>query len=392
MLMKTLIHNIDILPADGPRIDRGALVVENGRIAEISGAVPSLNADRDIDGRGLLAVPGFVDLHIQGGGGACVMDGTAAAIDTICRTHARHGTTGLLLTPIPDLTDDYRNLRVINEKIKTGTPGARILGVHLEGPFLNPAYTGAFTGREFTEPSLKLLEKYLVCCGAENVRMMTIAPELPGAFTVIEELVRLGMIASLGHTHATYAEARQGFDLGATHVTHFFNAMRPFHHREPGLIGAALLDSRVSLQLVCDGFHLHPAALNLAVQATAFPRLNLITDAMRCADLPDGAYQSFGKSITLRDHKVSLADGTIAGSALTMEQAVQNMRRISGLPLAEVLKMASFYPAQTIGLAQRTGSLAPGKDADVVLLDQDGNVQLTMVAGEVVYADNRFNA
>jgi N-acetylglucosamine-6-phosphate deacetylase len=217
--------------------------------------------------------------------------------------------------------------------------------------------------------------------------MMTIAPELPGAPEVIEELVRNHIIASVGHTDGTFDQVRAAFDRGASHVTHMFNAMRGFHHREPGAVGAALRDPRPSLQVIADGYHLHPETISLLVQNKPLPRINLITDAMRCADMPDGCtYQSFGHTVTVQKGRVSLEDGTLAGSTLTMKKAVQNMRAFTGLPLGEVIRMASLYPAETIGLAGCKGSLAVGKDADIVLLDPNLEVKLTMVAGTVAYS------
>ena len=371
MTDQTVISHLTVLLENGDQLPGHHIAVAGGRITGLEPGPPPPGTNV-IDGRGLLAVPGFIDLHIQGAGGGCVMDGKPGSIDTICRTFAQHGTTGFLLTPIPAAEDDYRNLRVIRERIQAGPPGTRILGIHLEGPFLNLEYKGGFTGKQFQAPSLNLLGKYLEVCGPENVKMMTIAPELPGAPEVIEELVRNHIIASVGHTDGTFDQVRAAFDRGASHVTHMFNAMRGFHHREPGAVGAALRDPRPSLQVIADGYHLHPETISLLVQNKPLPRINLITDAMRCADMPDGCtYQSFGHTVTVQKGRVSLEDGTLAGSTLTMEKAVKNMRAFTGLPLGEAIRMASLYPAETIGLAGCKGSLAVGKDADIVLLDSN---------------------
>ncbi len=383
------LRNVRLITPDG--LSGGyEISIEGSRIVSLEKPdkiYPEALDETVIDCKGLIASPGFIDVHIQGGGGSCVMDGTCEAIDVICETHARYGTTGLLLTPIPDKEGDYKNLRTISEAIDTGTDGASILGIHLEGPFINPKMKGGFSLKHIEKPSVDLFKKYEEACG-DRIRLCTIAPELEGSDEVIDYMVSEGVVVSIGHTDASYGQVKEAVSKGVSHVTHLFNAMRPFHHREPGVVGGSLLMDELTVQIIADGIHIHPAGVDLAVRAKGTERIVLITDAVKPLDMPEGRYPSFGYNVIVKDGSVRLEDGTLSGSLLSMNRAVSNTCNFAGLTLWESVNMASLNPARVMRLSDRKGSIEPGKDADIVLLDDDFNVHLTMVEGKIVFSSD----
>jgi N-acetylglucosamine-6-phosphate deacetylase len=260
--------------------------------------------------------------------------------------------------------------------------GAAILGIHLEGPYLCDAHRGAQDPRHLRAPDLGELDRLL---DAGPVRLVTLAPELPGALAAIERLVDAGVVAAVGHTGATYDQAAAAFDAGATHAAHLFNGMRAFHHREPGVIGAALDRPDVVCELICDGLHAHPAAMRLAHRVKGAGGAVLITDAMQATGLGDGRYRIGDLPVVVRDGRAELADsGTLAGSTLTMGAAVRNAVRLMGISLPDAIRMAAATPARVLGLEHRKGMLAPGRDADLVVLEDDLAVRATMVGGRWV--------
>jgi N-acetylglucosamine-6-phosphate deacetylase len=264
--------------------------------------------------------------------------------------------------------------------------GAKPLGIHLEGPFIHPERLGGFGKQYLQPPSVELFKQYQAAAKG-HIKMVTLAPELEGIEAVIRHLVEERIVVSAGHTMATYEEMVRAIDLGVSHVTHMYNAMSPFTHRSPGVVGAALLDPDVSLQIIADGAHLHPATVKLTVEQAGVDRIALITDAMHMLGLSDGHYSSFGHEVELRMGQVQLADGTLAGSVLTMNHAVRNAMQFAEIPLHEAVRMATIVPATILGIHNRKGSLEAGKDADIVLMDEAFNVHLTMVEGEIVYQD-----
>jgi N-acetylglucosamine-6-phosphate deacetylase len=254
--------------------------------------------------------------------------------------------------------------------------------VHLEGPWLNPEQAGGQRVQFLRPPDLAELEALV---GLAPVRWATVAPELPGADVLVRRMKGLGLVVAAGHTAASYAQMQRAVEWGVDHCTHFFNAMSGFHHREPGVVGAGLLLPGLSLELIADGIHVHPAALRLAYETRGQQRLVLVTDAVECAGEAEGIHGVDGRTLVVRDGSIRLAGGTLAGSALTMNRAVALMVQQVGVPLAEALAMATLVPARRLGLAGRKGTLAPGKDADLVVLDGQFQVRLTAVRGRVVY-------
>jgi len=384
---RTVLKGGDIVLFDGV-MRGGVVVVENGKIGSVcheSEFVP-LENDSVIDCGGHFVSPGFIDLHNQGGGGFTVMDGSWEHVSGMCRVHAEHGTTGLLLTPLVE-DETFRGLLPrLAGTVGKDTGGAAVLGIHAEGPFLNPKRLGCMPRNAVREPDPGLLDEILELCGGKLVEM-TVAPEMPGAPEIILKLAREGVVPSLGHSDATLEDVLRAVDHGASHVTHFFNAMRPMNHREPGLAGAALYSTELSVEVIADGFHIHPWILGLVVQNKGIRLTCLITDAMPVMGLEDGEHFSLGQRVKLENGRLSLAGdpSVLAGSVLSMDRAVANMVNMVGLSLADAVAMASAAPAAVLGIEDRKGRLEEGFDADIAVLDRRYETRLTMVEGRIVF-------
>ncbi len=359
----------------------GEITVADGRIAAVQAG--ARGAGEVLDFGSWWLVPGFIDGHVHGGGGAQFNTTDPDEIDRAARFHARHGTTGLLATTVAAPLDELcAAVAAIAERARAPSlPGAEILGVHLEGPFLSTERPGAMDPEVFLDPDPAALERLLEA-GAGTVRMMTIAPEPPGALALIQRLSEAGVIASLGHTDATFEEAEEALGAGARAVTHLFNAMRPLHHREPGVLGAALDLGEVSCELICDGVHVAPAVARMVHRLKGTAGVRLVTDAIQAAGMPDGHYRLGAAAVEVRDGRATLAGGeSIAGSTLTMDAALRNAVSFLNVTVEEAVLMASTNPARLLGLGQRKGSIAAGMDADLVLLDEELRVRGTMVSG-----------
>ncbi len=342
--------------------------------------------DRIIDCADRFVCPGFIDLHNQGGGGFTVMSGDPGDIAGMCRFHAGHGTTGLLLTPVVERYAYRALLPELAAQAGKDTGGAAVLGIHAEGPFVNPARAGFMPLTGIADPDPAIADELLDLCG-DALAEVTIAPELPGALGLVQRFARADVIVSLGHSDADLATTLRAIDHGASHVTHLYNAMRPFHHREPGLIGAALYSPELTVEVIPDGFHVHPWVLGFTVQNKGVHRTCLITDAMSPAGLQDGEHTTMGQHVRLLDGRLSAADNhdVLAGSVLTMDRAVAAMINSVGIGISEAVAMASATPAAVLGLDHRKGRLAPGFDADIAILDRTWRTVATIVGGTVLY-------
>lgn len=385
-------------------LEGGALVLIDGRIAyagpedclppEIvppGGAPVSLRDCVRYGAEGRWLFPGFVDVHVHGGGGADTMDASLDALRTIARVHGAHGTTSLLATTT---TEAHERLmaaaRVVRQAMtlsgEPDWPGARIAGLHLEGPYVNPRRAGAQNPAFMRPPDLAELGE-LVAALEEGFRLITLAPELPGAGEAIAFLRRCGVTVSMGHTDASLEEAAHALELGVTHVTHTYNAMRPLHHRDPGVVGAALLSGPgVRCEVIADGIHVHPGAIKALWRLKGTAGLCLVTDAIAAAGMPEGRYALGRLDVIVQGRECRLQDGTLAGSVLTMDRAVGFMVREVGVPVHEAAAMAALNPARSVGLDARKGSLRVGKDADVAVLDADFRTVATFVGGRAVFA------
>lgn len=366
-----------------------AIVVEKGRIREIVNkeelSTATLIGAEVIEGKDKYIVPGYINIHVHGGGGSDVMDGNYEAIKQIAITHSRFGTTAFLPTTMTmDKNKIIRSLRSIHEAKLVGTGGAEILGVNLEGPYINPEKKGAQREIDIREPSIKEFAEFNKASG-NLIRLVTVAPEMLGAIEFIKYLHKQRIIASIGHSNATYVQTKAGIKAGLSHVTHTFNAMRGLHHREPGVVGAALTSPELTLEIIADGIHIHPIVLKIITQIREDEKIVLITDSMRATGIKEGTYDLGGQEVTVNKGQARLKNGTLAGSVLTMDKSVKNMVNKVDISLPKAIQMASFNPARSIGVENRKGSLEPGKDADIVILNKNLETELTIVAGKVVY-------
>jgi N-acetylglucosamine-6-phosphate deacetylase len=372
-----LIENAEIF-TPSRRIARGSILMRGGRSAALGPAARTRGARAGadiIDGRGLIAVPGFIDIHLHGGGGADFMDATPEAAARALRTHLRKGTTSavptLMTAPHADILAAIRAVRAAARS--TGRTEGRlpeILGLHLEGPYIAADKRGAQPLEAIRPFAAREMRAYIEEAGPLGVRIVTLAPEKPGAAALIAFLAARGIVASAGHSSATYAQAVAGLEAGIRHGTHLFNAMTGFFHREPGLAGALLLDDRASVEIIADGVHLHPAVVEAVLRLKPRGKVVLVTDATRRA----------GRG----SRPLLTADGKLYGSVITLDVALRNMVRWTGRPLTEILPMLTVNPARVLGIARRKGRLAVGADADVVLLDRGLNVRRVFLGGREV--------
>lgn len=375
-------------------VQRGALQVRDGRIARIVPMdqwVRPLEPDVAVyDVQGQALAPGFIDVHVHGGGGYDVMDGTQEALDGMSLFHASRGTTALLATTTTTGHEDIvRAIAAAGAACNRESAGADIVGIHLEGPFLNVARCGAQNPAHIREMDLPLLQQYWETAGG-HMRLITIAPEHPRAIESIRWLVERRVTVSAGHSDASYAIIKAAAEAGLSHVTHMFNGMRPLHHREPGVAGAALMLDSLAVELICDGHHVHPALVKYVWDTKPASQTLLITDSMSAAGLPDGDYQLGGLPVVKQGETIRLktadgSEGSLAGSGLTMEEAFRNFIGWTGATLAEALLPLSANPARQAGVDAWKGSLAPGKDADFILLQDGLRVGETWVRGQRVF-------
>ncbi|MFE0418957.1 N-acetylglucosamine-6-phosphate deacetylase [Streptomyces tendae] len=342
-------------------VDDGRVIVDGARIADT--APPQAEV---VDVSGHWVVPGFVDIHNHGGGGASFTGGTPEEILKGVETHRRHGTTTTVASTVTgDLDFLARRAGVLAELAQQGD----IAGIHFEGPFISPCRKGAHDEQLLREPDPAEVRK-LVDAAHGHAKMMTLATELPGGLDSVRLLVEHGVVAAVGHTDATYEQTVQAVDAGATVATHLFNAMPPVGHRAPGPITALLEDERITVELINDGTHLHPAALQLAFHHAGAARVAFITDAMDAAGFGDGRYRLGPMDVEVADGVARLVEGgSIAGSTLTLDRAFKRAVTVDRLPVGDVVAALSANPARLLGLDDRIGSLEPGKDADLVVLD-----------------------
>ncbi len=378
----------DIVTPDGV-LEGGALTVDDaGDIAEVGARRTTPARSGDIDAHGLLVLPGFVDMHVHGGGGADFMHGTPEAVRQVARTHARFGTTALLATTMTASRGDtdaaIRAARAVMEAGR-GEDEARVLGIHLEGPYICAAKRGAQPEAFVRPPDAGELTHWIALSG-QTVRQITLAPELPGAEAVIRLARSSGVIVSIGHTDATAADVGAAIAWGATRATHTFNAMRGLHHREPGTVGAVLARPEVVCEIIADGVHLDPLIVRLIVAAKGAAGTALITDAIEGAAMPDGEYALGGQAVIVRDGTAAFADGTLAGSVLTMNRAFRNVIGWAGVSPPDAARLSSGNAARQLGLGDRFGEIVPGRAADLAILHPDtGEVAWTLVGGRVAW-------
>jgi N-acetylglucosamine-6-phosphate deacetylase len=371
-------------------IQNPLLFIEEGLISAVSSRaeqeIPDHATVVDLteDLAGAILAPGFVDIHMHGGAGLDVMRALPAELPHLNKFLATHGVTGYFPTTVAAPLDQTcaaleRLADAIAAAPDANAAQARPLGIHLEGPFLSHKRRGVHPPEYLVEPTLEIFER-LWQAARGQVRMMTIAPELPGALEVIAEAARRKVCVSIGHSDAVLEAARAGVRAGARHATHTFNAMRPLDHRDPGILAEVLTDNQLTADIIADGIHVAPEVVQLFLQAKGVERAVLITDATAAAGMPDGTYQLGPIQVLVKDGKCTM-DGKLAGSVLTMDRAVRNVTRFAGWSLQDAVRAATLNPARAVGLAQRCGVLAPGVEANLVVLSPSGEVRQTFVRG-----------
>jgi N-acetylglucosamine-6-phosphate deacetylase len=389
MADRLLIHNARLFTPDHPGMT-GWLLAENGSIRAVGfGSTPDFSHDASVhslDAQGQMLLPGFIDLHVHGAMGHEAMDASPAGIEEMAQFYASHGVTSFLATTWTASRDALvKALEVVEEMQGRVRSGATLLGVHLEGPYLHPARCGAQDVRLIRRAER---EEALEFLNAGVIRLLALAPEFDENLWLIDECVRRGITVSAAHTTANYEQMQRAVEHGITHLTHSYNAMQPLGHRELGTIGAAMAFPQIRCELIADNIHVHPAAQKILVDVKTPSGVILVTDAIRAAGLPEGEHLLDERSVHIRDGAVRLPDGTLAGSVLTMERALQNVCAATGRPLTDMWVTSSLNAARAIGISSRKGSLEVGKDADLVLLDERFNVNLTITEGEIIFLRN----
>ena len=366
--------------------DEATVLIEDGKILA-AGPVEQIGIPhgfREVPLEGLMIAPGFIDQHLHGGGGAAVMEGTAEKLIEVAKFHVTHGTTTFLASTTSAAYDHLANVaKALADMEKKPYKGARCLGLHLEGPFLSRKYYGTHLINELREPDLEEILK-LHHLSEFGIKMITLAPELTGAMEVAASLVDNGILCAIGHSDADFDTTITAITNGFSCVTHCFNQLRPFNHREPGVLGAALLRSELTVEIIADGNHLHPATLELVLKAKGPEKIILVSDAMLPTGMPNGKYQTNEGELMLEKGSLINQKGNLAGSVLTLEKAVKNFMDFTGCELTDALRMATYNPARYLGINKRKGSIYPGKDADLVALTPDLDVVMTMVEGEII--------
>lgn len=378
---KVIVNARVVTPGD---ITQSSVVwIENAQIQKVDqGILPEVPSEYEIiDAKGQLLIPGMIDVHIHGANGFDMMDGTEESILEVSKTCAMTGCTSFLVTSVSSSIEDLM-IMIRNVKNVIGTEqGAKIAGMHLEGPYLNVKRKGMQNELYLRHPNIDEMKEILTEAG-DLVKMVTIAPELPGGIEMVEFLKDRGIIVAIAHSDATYEEAKEAFSKGASHVTHCFNGMRPIHHRDPGLVVAAFEEEHVSLQAIVDKIHLHPAIVRLMHRIKGPEGVVLITDALQAMQMGDGEYEFGGHKVTVANGEARLADGTLASSTVTMNEALQKTVE-SGISLDDAVYMAATTPANILGMLNK-GRIASGMDADLVLLDSNFDVLWTMIEGDLI--------
>lgn len=374
-----IIKNCKIIFQNG--IESGSILIKNGIIAAIN---PKSYSDTEIiDGQGLYLSPGFIDIHIHGSGGYDVMDGKYESLNNISKTICNHGTTSFLATTMTcSIEDIHKAVNAAANAMERGTHGANILGIHLEGPFINVEMLGAQNPDFVQSPSIDTFNK-IVGDNLNIIKTVTIAPELEGSKELIEYLRELGIVSSIGHSKANYKQTISGIASGISHSTHLYNAMTSLHHREPGIVGA-IFDSDITTETIADGIHINYPALRIAYKQKGLDKVVLITDAMMACCMPDGRYSLGGQDVFVENGAARLQNGSLAGSTLTLDKAVRNVYKNSSYKLYEIIKMVTYNPAKLLKLDNKIGSIKEGLDADFVLFDDEINIKRVIIKGKAV--------
>ena len=383
---RILFKNVKII-TENKILEGHSLVVENNYIKEIVFGEAKGDFDRVVDGMNKYLSPGFIDIHNHGNSGFDAMDSTYEALDTMAKYHIENGVTTFVATTMtasPEMTSKaIENAVSYMDSTRKNYEKAQVAGLYLEGPYFAMEKKGAQPAEYIANPDLKELEEY-IRLGKGHIKIVALAPELKGAVEATKYLAKNNVVVSCGHSNATYDETMEAINNGATEATHIYNGMRTFTHREPGIIGATLLDDRVSCEMICDGIHLHDAAMEMVYRLKGREKVVLISDAMRATGLKDGEYDLGGQNVYVKGYEARLADGVLAGSTLTLNRAIRNMVDLVNVPLVDAVLMATLNGAEKIGIDNTKGSISVGKDADLVIFDEDVNIERVFIAGNEV--------
>ncbi|KON90151.1 N-acetylglucosamine-6-phosphate deacetylase [Sporosarcina globispora] len=376
--------------AEDQKIEEGYILLQDHQIIGI-GPLTNLPAAEEFEvvefPSSFKAIPGLIDIHIHGVNGADVMDATAEALDTMSAALPKEGTTSFLATTMTQSQAAIENALINSGNYieRQQSPGkAETLGIHLEGPYVNKARAGAQPVEFIVDSSIEQFKKWNNLA-KQTIKIVTLAPEQPGGMEMVKYLDENGIIASIGHSDATYEEVNTAIEAGAKHVTHLFNQMRGLHHREPGVVGAALLRDELTAELIADGVHVRPEMVKLAFQQKGEKELILITDAMRAKCLKAGVYDLGGQAVRVENGKAVLQDGTLAGSILKLGNAMKNMIDFTECSLEDAIQMAAVNPAKQLNVIDRKGTIKMGKDADIVIMDEQLEVAMTFCRGKLAY-------
>ena len=380
------IANGKLVMAD--RIDCDSVIIFEKEIIDIISKDKFLQYKKEcneeiqvIDAKGNYVSPGFIDIHIHGSAGYDAMDGTTEALSAISTAIALNGVTAYLPTTMTMGRDTiYKAFDAIREAMKLEIKGAKILGIHMEGPFINEKHKGAQNAEYITKPNYDIIRDYL-----DIIKIITLAPEMDENHSFIKKIKNKSKITlSVGHSDASYEETIKAIEDGVSHATHTFNAMTPLNHRKPGIVGA-IFASGITCELIADMIHVHPAIFNMLINIKHKDKMVLITDSMRAGCMKGGIYELGGQKVIVKNGAARLQDGTLAGSVLTLNKAVKNILEHSDLKIYEAVAMASLIPAKVINADNKKGSLEAKKDADIVIFDEDMDVFLTIVEGKIVF-------
>ncbi|HZW38149.1 MAG TPA: N-acetylglucosamine-6-phosphate deacetylase [Ignavibacteriaceae bacterium] len=373
-------------------IKNGTIIIQDSKIYELGKAqdvdIPDNCEVIDVSGR--MVCPGFVDLLVHGGAGYGFADVVPESVEKVSRYFLEHGSTSILASlyakPEELLLNDFRRLVEYIES----HPDSNIQGIHMEGPYLNKELKGAMNEEYLWKPSVESFNKMWEASKG-LLKIMTIAPELPGAIDVMREAANKGVVLSIGHSMANYEQIEVAIDNGAAHVTHIFNAMKPFHHRLPGVILGALLRNELKVELIADTLHVHPAVMEFVIKQKGAGGIILVSDSIRAGGMHEGEYEFADQKVIMKNNRAILENGTLAGSTLTLNRAIKNVVETTSTRVTDAVRMASLNGAKVISMEHKKGILAAGKIADIVILDNQYEVEMTIKNGKIVYQQVEFD-
>lgn len=384
--LSLIIRNITVVNAIG-RNEQMDVWMKDGKIAQIAQHIEAQGGDQ-LDGSGKFLLPGFIDMHIHGSAQMDTMDASDEGLHIMAKSLLKEGTTSFLATTMTQSFDNIERAIANVAQFQPKSDEAEVLGLHIEGPFVSKQRAGAQPFDYIVQPDVEIITKWQALSG-QKIKQITLAPEEPNGMTAVQSLSESGVIVSIGHSDATFEQMQEAVQLGASQGTHLYNQMRPFHHRDPGVVGGVLLLDAIKAELIVDFIHMHEGAVEMAYRLKGADGIILITDAMRAKGMPYGEYDLGGQLVHVTESGAHLSNGSLAGSILTMDQAVRNMRKITNCTMEELVKMSSYNAAQQLKLTNK-GQLIEGYDADAVIVDEHLLLHQTIKAGQISMQANNL--